>query len=92
MGCQLADELASGFGLHASASEQCIDVLSEGFAFRIFLASERCVVCLTFPVQLGQAVPGLITSMSLNHWFSCEASCLMEILQQILSLLNKLLL
>ena len=41
MGCQLADELASGFGLHASASEHCIDVLADGFAFRIFLTSER---------------------------------------------------
>ena len=43
MGCQLADELASGFGLHAHASEHCIDVLADGFAFRIFLASERYV-------------------------------------------------
>lgn len=42
MGCQLADELGSGFGLHASASEHCIDILADGFAFRIFLASERC--------------------------------------------------
>ena len=67
MGCQLADELASGFGLHASASEQCIDVLAEGFAFRIFLASERCVVCLTFSVQLGQALAGLPMSMNLKH-------------------------
>ena len=41
MGCQLADELASGFGLHASASEHCIDVLADGFAFRIFLTGER---------------------------------------------------
>ena len=42
MGCQLADELASGFGLHAHPSEHCIDVLADGLAFRIFLASERC--------------------------------------------------
>ena len=68
MGCQLADELASGFGLHASASEQCVDVLAEGFAFRIFLASERCVVCHTFSVHLGQALPGLTTSMNLKHF------------------------
>ena len=41
MGCLLTDELASAYGLHAHASEHCIDVLAEGFAFRIFLASER---------------------------------------------------
>lgn len=49
MGCQLADELASGFGLHANASEHCIDVLADGFAFRIFLASERYVTCVVLP-------------------------------------------
>lgn len=42
MGCQLAEELASGFGLRAAASEHCVDVLADGFAFRLFLTSERC--------------------------------------------------
>ena len=42
MGCQLANELVTGFGLHASASEHCVDILADGFAFRVFLASERC--------------------------------------------------
>ena len=42
MGCKLAEELASGFGLRATASEHCVDVLSDGFAFRLFLSSDRC--------------------------------------------------
>ena len=42
MGCQLAEELASGFGLRALACEHCVDVLTDGFAFRLFLASDRC--------------------------------------------------
>lgn len=41
MGCQLADELASGFGLRAAASQHCVDVLSDGYAFRLFLCSDR---------------------------------------------------
>ena len=52
MGCQLADELASGFGLHAHASEHCIDVLADGFAFRIFLASERYMPCTDVMTEL----------------------------------------
>ncbi len=43
MGCQLAEELSSGFGLRTRPSEHCVDVLSDGFAFRLFLSSERCV-------------------------------------------------
>ena len=42
LGCQLAQELASGFGLHARPSEHCVDVLAHSFAFRLFLSSERC--------------------------------------------------
>ncbi len=41
MGCQLADELASGFGLRAAASQHCVDVFSDGYAFRLFLCSDR---------------------------------------------------
>ena len=59
MGCQLADELASGFGLHASASEHCIDVLADGFAFRIFLTSERCDVS-ALPLWVSCSVMHLV--------------------------------
>ncbi|CAL8472362.1 g11905 [Coccomyxa elongata] len=41
MGCQLADELATGFGLRTSASQSCVDVFAEGYAFRLFLSSDR---------------------------------------------------
>ena len=41
MGCQLADELASGFGMRASASQHCVDVFAEGYAFRLYLSSDR---------------------------------------------------
>lgn len=41
IGVQLALSLRSTFGIDASASEHCIDVLYEGFAFRLLLFSER---------------------------------------------------
>ena len=56
MGCQLADELASGFGLHARASEHCINALADGFAFRIFLASERYTTCTSSLPRLWHKV------------------------------------
>ena len=41
LGCQLAEALGSGFGAWASAAEEFVDVLSDGFAFRLFLWSTR---------------------------------------------------
>lgn len=41
MGVQLAEALQSSFGLDATATEQYVDVLAEGFAFRLFLWSDR---------------------------------------------------
>lgn len=41
LGVQLAAALASGYGLHASAAEECVDVLADGFAFRLVLYSGR---------------------------------------------------
>lgn len=41
LGCQLAEALCSSFGMAASASEDCVDVLADGFAFRLFLWSTR---------------------------------------------------
>ena len=43
LGCQLADAMAASFSLPALASEDGIDVLADGFAFRLFLWSPRCV-------------------------------------------------
>lgn len=42
LGCQLAQALAASSGVTASASEACIDVLADGFAFRLLLWSSRC--------------------------------------------------
>lgn len=44
LGCQLAEALGSSFGVSASASEACVDVLADGFAFRLFLWSTRCLL------------------------------------------------
>lgn len=41
LGIQLAEELFTGFGLRAEASEDCIDVFTDGFVFRLFLYSDR---------------------------------------------------
>ena len=40
LGVQLAEELFSAFGLRAEASEECVDVFLDGYAFRLFLFSE----------------------------------------------------
>lgn len=41
LGCQLAQTLSSSAGVSASASEACVDVLADGFAFRLLLWSSR---------------------------------------------------
>lgn len=41
LGVQLAQALESSFGLDARASEDYIDVLTDGFAVRLFLFSNR---------------------------------------------------
>ena len=42
LGVQLAQALESSFGLDAEASEDYVDVLTDGFAIRLFLFSNRC--------------------------------------------------
>ena len=44
LGCQLAEAVAGAYGLRAVASEACVDVFADGFAFRLFLHSERRVL------------------------------------------------
>ena len=41
LGIQLAEELFTGFGLRADASEEHIDVFTDGFVIRLYLASDR---------------------------------------------------
>ncbi|KAL4542017.1 hypothetical protein Ndes2526B_g06504 [Nannochloris sp. 'desiccata'] len=43
VGVQLAQLLHSGFGIEASAAEDYVDILSDGFAFRLILHTERDV-------------------------------------------------
>lgn len=42
LGVQLAQALESSFGLDAEASQDYVDVLTGGFAIRLFLFSNRC--------------------------------------------------
>ena len=46
VGVQLAHALKSSYGTEAIASEHCIDVLFEGFAYRLLLYSERDLIAL----------------------------------------------
>lgn len=41
LGVQLAQALETSFGLDAEASEDYVDVLTDGFAIRLFLFSNR---------------------------------------------------
>lgn len=41
IGCQLAQQLTHALGMEAAAAEDWVDVLAEGFAFRLLLAAER---------------------------------------------------
>ena len=41
LGVQLAQALESSFGLDVEASEDYVDVLTDGFAIRLFLFSNR---------------------------------------------------
>ena len=41
LGVQLAQALESSFGLDAQATEDHVDVLTDGFAIRLFLFSNR---------------------------------------------------
>ena len=41
LGVQLAEMLFTGFGLRADASEDYVDVFTDGFVIRLYLASDR---------------------------------------------------
>ena len=81
VGVQLAHALKSSYGTEAIASEHCIDVLFEGFAYRLLLFSERDLLALqkksasvgwaTIPpekdIPLRQSHQGLISSLVGAH-------------------------
>lgn len=41
IGIQIGEELFTNVGLRADASEECLDVFADGFAFRLYIFSER---------------------------------------------------
>lgn len=57
LGVQLAQALESSFGLDAEASEDYVDVLTDGFAIRLFLFSNRCAAQAVLHVQLFPVHP-----------------------------------
>ncbi len=80
IGVQLALSLLSTFGIHAFASDDCVDVFYEGFIFRLLLYSDRDLQTLQkvgFPVfstvspskdiPLRQSHQGLISSVAAEN-------------------------
>ena len=54
MGCQLAAQLHTALGLDAAASEHWVDVLTDGYAFRLLLATERDAAMQQRALQLSE--------------------------------------
>jgi U3 small nucleolar RNA-associated protein 22 len=46
LGVQLANALAAACGAHATATEEAVEVLWQGFAFKLLLFMDRWVVVL----------------------------------------------
>lgn len=72
LGVQLAQALESSFGLDAEASEDYVDVLTDGFAIRLFLFSNRSAaqVMCTFSFRVA---PCLVHSW-LEYCIPCSLS------------------
>eukprot|EP00887_Chlorella_sp_A99_P002636 scaffold6.g2636.t1 len=58
LGAQLAQLLAQSYGMEASAAEGYVDVLSDGFAFRLRLATERDAAMAAKLLAIRRAVEG----------------------------------
>lgn len=54
VGCQLATLMHQVLGLDAVAAEEFVDVLRDGFAFRLRLATERDAAMQEQALQLGK--------------------------------------
>jgi len=67
LGVQLAQTLKSSYGMDAIASEHCVDVLMDGFAYRLMLYSEREPAEAMATIALRQAHQGLISSLAAEH-------------------------
>ncbi|PRW05744.1 nucleolar 6, partial [Chlorella sorokiniana] len=55
LGCQLAQQLHTALGLDAYATEDYVDVLTDGFAFRLLLATERDAAMQQMALELAGA-------------------------------------
>ncbi|GFR51741.1 hypothetical protein Agub_g14187 [Astrephomene gubernaculifera] len=64
LGLQLAASLASSYGHHVSASEEAVDVLLDGFAFRLVLYSGRDEAMLTKAAAAASAAAGDATAVT----------------------------
>ena len=54
LGVQLAEELFTGFGIRADATEEYIDTFTDGFVFRLYLCSDRYI-------PLSRQIPSQVT-------------------------------
>lgn len=68
LGCQLAQQLHSTLGVDAAAAEGWVDVLSEGFAFRLLLVTERDAVMQGRAAQPGAKGVGWLVGACLIGW------------------------
>ena len=67
LGVQIARALKSSYSIDAIASEHCVDVMLEGFAYRLKLYSEREPADALATITLRQAHQGLISSLAAEH-------------------------
>ena len=67
LGVQIARALKSSYSIDAIASEHCVDVMLEGFAYRLKLYSEREPADALATIALRQAHQGLISSLAAEH-------------------------
>lgn len=69
LGVQLAQKLEESFGIDASASEDYIDVLTDGFAFRLVLHTERDAAMQSMAlIAAGMPHPPPEEDVSLRVW------------------------
>lgn len=57
VGCQLATLLTHTLGMEAAATEDHVDVLTDGFAFRLVLATERDAAMQQKALALSECMP-----------------------------------
>jgi U3 small nucleolar RNA-associated protein 22 len=67
LGVQLARALKTSYSIDAIASEHCVDVLLDGFAYRLTLYSEREPADVLSTIALRQAHQGLVSSLAAEH-------------------------